>query len=176
MALDDVLELVRWGHEHCVDIDFTEQGSGHSDGGRYQNFGRLVNLTDMAQANIPSDVGRYLWPPKVFQQSSLSSKKTAMSEVVMHGVQNAKLTVSWYEKLVFTIMIALPEFTVDKKERGSIANNSGKCLVVKAWGLLEVAKPLFYKLDAMVTSYSFWGLGDVIVGKRVGTRRQRNFV
>ena len=66
----------------------------------------------MAQMNIPSNVGRYLWPPKTFQQSSSSSEKTAMSKVVMHGVQNAKSRVGWYEKLVFTVAIALPEFTV----------------------------------------------------------------
>ena len=75
-----------------------------------------------------------------------------MSEVVMHGVQNVKSRVGQYEKLVFTITILLPEFTIGKKERGSIANKSGKCLVVKAWRSLEVAKPLFYKLDTMVAS------------------------
>ena len=106
----------------------------------------------MAQADIPSDVSRYLWLPKAFQQSSSSSEKTAMSEVVMHGLQNAKLRVSWDEKLVFTVTIASSEFTVGKKERGSVSNESGKCLVVKAWGSLEVAKPLFYKLDTMVAS------------------------
>ena len=41
--------------------------------------------------------------------------------------------------------------------------------------MLEVAKPLFDKLDLIVASYSFWGSGDVIVGKRVSTRRQQNF-
>ena len=75
-----------------------------------------------------------------------------MSEVVMHGVQNAKSRVGRYEELVFIVTIASPEFTIGKKERGSVANKGGKCLVVKAWGSLEVAKPLFYKLDAMVAS------------------------
>ena len=83
--MDDVLELVGWGHEHRVDIDFAEQGSGRSNSRRYQDFGRLVNLTNVARTNIPSDVGRYLWLPKAFQQGSLSSEKTAVSKVIMHS-------------------------------------------------------------------------------------------
>ena len=110
--MDDVLELVGQGHEHHVDIDFAEQGSQSSNGWRYQNFGHLMILTDMAQANILSNVGRYLWPPKAFQQSSSSSKKTAMSEVVMHSMQNTKSRVSRYEELMLSITIALPEFTI----------------------------------------------------------------
>ena len=48
LALDDVLELVGQGHKHRVDIDFAKQWSWCSDSEQYQDFGCLVNLTDMA--------------------------------------------------------------------------------------------------------------------------------
>ena len=70
----------------------------------------------------------------------------------MHSMQNTKSLVSRYEELVFAITITLPEFTIGQEEGGSIANEGGKCLVVEAYWLLEVTKPLFNKLDSVVAS------------------------
>ena len=83
--------------------------------------------------NIPSNISCYLGSPKVFQQSSLSSGQIIMSKVVIHGLKDTKLRVSWYEELVFTITILSPEFAYSQEEGCSISNKGGKGLVIKAY-------------------------------------------